>query len=192
MPHNLHFDFLAPYYDQVIRAGDVQIYMEALHLPVPGNLLDVGGGTGRITQILQDHVSNILLCDLSFPMLCQARLKGLTWSVLGSVQALPFRRGTILRILVVDALHHFEDQRESVRNLLDTLAPGGILLIEEPDISRLPVKLIALLEKLALMDSHMHTAEDIRRMGDVPGVTSRIFRKEKNAVWITMEKSVQV
>ena len=68
------------------------------------------------------------------------------------------------------------------------LEPGGILLIEEPDISRPPVKLIALLEKLALMGSHMHTAEEIRGMGDFAGITSRILLQEKNAVWISMEK----
>jgi len=36
---------------------------------------------------------------------------------------------------------------------LRVLAPGGRLVIEEPDVERTPVRLIALAEKLALMRS---------------------------------------
>ncbi len=53
----------------------------------------------------------------------------------------------------MDAFHHFADQPIALNELWRVLRPGGMLMIEEPDISHLSVKLIALLEKALLMQS---------------------------------------
>jgi demethylmenaquinone methyltransferase/2-methoxy-6-polyprenyl-1,4-benzoquinol methylase len=67
---------------------------------------------------------------------------------------LPFPTGSFDRILMVDALHHVADQVRTARELMRVLAPGGRLVIEEPDIVHFPVKVVALAEKIALMQSH--------------------------------------
>jgi hypothetical protein len=51
-----HFGLLAPYYDRVIKPGDKNWLFEIIGLPAPGFLLDAGGGTGRITKLLQDQL----------------------------------------------------------------------------------------------------------------------------------------
>lgn len=65
------------------------------------------------------------------------------------------------RIVMVDALHHVEDQQHTLKELWRILKPGGRLVIEEPDIQKFPVKIVALAEKVALMRSHFLTAAQV-------------------------------
>jgi hypothetical protein len=48
------------------------------------------------------------------------------------------------------------------------------MVIEEPNIERFSVKLVALAEKLALMNSHFLAAEAIRRLVEGNGATARV------------------
>lgn len=83
--------------------------MDLAVFPVKVVLLDVGGGTGRVSQFL--------------------------------------------RGIVVDALYHMVNQRQAAQELWHVLKPSGRIIIEEPDIRIFAVKLVALVEKLALMRS---------------------------------------
>ena len=55
---------------------------------------------------------------------------------------------------MVDALHHVIHQGQTAREMYRVLKPGGRIVIEEPDIRKFGVKLIAVAEKLLLMRSH--------------------------------------
>ena len=91
-------------------------------------------------------------------------------------------------MVVVDALHHFCNQREAVGDLLRVLKPGGRLLIEEPDIHRLIVKFVALGEKIALMRSHFISAEQLRDMVAVQGYSAAIERDGQFTAWVSVDK----
>lgn len=190
-----HFRIFAPIYDRLIQPPDPAPLRNALKLPASGALLDVGGGTGRVAQQLQHLVDALILSDVSSAMLQQARQKGFMHTVSAGAEQLPFPTGSFSRVLVVDALHHFADQRQAIGELIRVLAPGGRLVIEEPDLNRLPVKLIALAEKVALMRSHFYYPSEIADIVSSYRLQPRIERGEQMpeakqfSAWIIVDKS---
>lgn len=182
-----HFGLLAPIYDRLIGPPDPQMLRSMLDLPTTGRLLDAGGGTGRATASLRSHVGELIICDFSAGMLRQARGRGLADAVRGRAERLPFPDHSFDRVVVVDALHHFQRQGAAVRDLLRVLRPEGRLVIEEPDIRRFAVKLIALAEKVALMGSHFHAAEQIQAMCLALDTPATIHRAGHSA-WIVALK----
>jgi len=185
-----HFGLLAPIYDRVIRPPDVERLCHLLELPAPVRMLDAGGGTGRVSLQLRSLVGELVVSDLSLPMLKQARTKGSLRPVQAHAESLPFLDESFDRVLAVDALHHFCDQRDAVRDLLRVLKAGGLLVIEEPDLSRFTVKLMSLAEKVALMRSHFHHPGEIKEMIAAHGLSARIVRDGKFTVWVVVDKPV--
>ena len=188
MPNNKLFDKLAPLYDRVIGVRDPDILINLLDLPIKGSLLDAGGGTGRVSLSLKDHVGQLIISDLSRSMISEAQSKGHDQLVQTSVTENPFPNNHFDRIIVIDALHHFPSQAETVKELIRMLKPGGLLLIEEPDINRLAAKLVAIAEKLAMMGSHIHSPEEIKAMIESNGVNARIISDNSFSTYIIAEK----
>jgi len=183
-----HFDLIAPIYERVIGPPDPARLRDLLQLPTGGWLLDAGGGTGRVSSSLRPLVGKLVISDLSGSMLKQAQAKDSLWPLRAHAERLPFPDEHFERVLVVDALHHFCDQRDAIRDLLGVLKPGGRLVIEEPDINRFGVKLVALAEKLALMRSHFYSPADIRDMITAHGMAARIESDDGFAAWVVAEK----
>ena len=68
MPPFDHFGAIAPLYARAIYSK-VNIMCEVAELPVKGRLLDVGGGTGRVSSAICDLVDEAVVADISFGML---------------------------------------------------------------------------------------------------------------------------
>ena len=136
---------------------------------------------------MSGKASQVVVADLSCKMLIEARQKDGLQPVCSHTEKLPFPDGTFARIIMVDALHHVCDQRETVDELWRTLQPGGRLVIEEPDLRVFAVKLIALGEKLALMRSHFLSPLRIAELFDYTNARVRLETGNSNA-WIIVEK----
>ncbi len=182
-----HFGFLAPYYDRIFSPPDPARLVQLLDLPARGRLLDAGGGTGRVSAQLRPLVDELVVSDLSPQMLTQATEKNLCCGA-AVVQTLPFPAETFERVLVVDALHHFGDQRGAVAELVRVLKSGGRLVIEEPDLNRLPVKILALIEKLAMMESRFYRPAEIAAMVAAHGPAVRLVMDGRFAAWVVADK----
>lgn len=190
MPLFDHFDLLAPFYDRLIAPPENSPLAELARLPTQGPLLDVGGGTGRVAQQLKGLADQLVVLDASRKMVGQAQEKDELTAVVGTSEQIPFCDGCFDRVVVVDAYHHLEDQQRSLKELWRVIRPGGLLVIEEPDINTWPVRLAALAEKLMLMRSRFVPPEGIARELQQMGGEVKILKERPNA-WVVAEKKAE-
>lgn len=190
-----HFAAIAPIY-ALVTYSKKEVMREVASLPVNGRLLDIGGGTGRVASAIKEYVDEIVIADVSFGMLARSpRNDSLTGSgqrlepVCGVSESLPFADDFFERVIMVDALHHVMDQARTAREMFRVLKPGGVLVIEEPDIRTFGVKLIALAEKLLLMRSHFLPPDAIM---DLFSEREKKTQAADGTAWVIVKKNLQV
>lgn len=188
MPVLDHFGWIAPHYDRFANERDGTRLKELLGLEGSGILMDLGGGTGRAGFSLRDMVRLVIVVDESYSMLVQAKRKPDLLAVCARTEALPFAAGSADFLVMVDALHHVADQRQTANELLRVLLPHGRLVIEEPNIRAAAVKLIAIGERLLGMRSRFLSGDRIAALFAKRRVQTTV-RTEGNAVWVTAERS---
>lgn len=153
MPFN-HFDIISPIYEHFGNFDRSHPMLDLLELPDRGLVVDIGGGTGRVACAIAEDGLPVVVVDVSAGMLKRALGKPGLMPLMADAAALPFRSGSVSRVLIVDALHHIRQQSETIRELCRLLEPGGVGVVVEPDISVFAVKLIRLMELVLLMGSH--------------------------------------
>lgn len=182
-----HFNFLSPVYDRVFGRTTQSPIVDLANIKPHHVVLDVGGGTGRIAVQMISIVKHIFVADSAFRMIQEAMKKGIN-AINTNAEQLPFEYGVFDRIIMVDAFHHVEDQRQTLDELWRILKPGGMLIIEEPDINHWLVKIIALGEKILLMRSHFLQPTDIKAMSCFSDAKSIDIRSDKGIAWIIISK----
>jgi ubiquinone/menaquinone biosynthesis C-methylase UbiE len=187
MPLLDHFSILAPYYEALIPLSQPDVFFQYLDLPVNGALLDAGGGTGRVSQALHGCASQVVLVDLSIGMLKQANMKTGLHVVGAGTERLPFVDEAFERVLMVDALHHVIDQAATCAELWRVVKKGGKVVIVEPDVRLIRVKLVAVMEKVALMRSHFLSPPHILSLFGFQDASTKITMDGFNA-WIIIDK----
>ncbi len=185
---NKHFDFLAPIYEKVIPPSATEEMLRQLAPKTGCRLLDAGGGTGRVSGALRAHVGSVVLADISMGMLREAAQKENLQPTCTEIERMPFPDNFFDCVLMVDALHHLADQAQSMRELWRVTKPGGRVVIQEPDIRKFSVKLIAIAEKLALMRSHFLSGEAIAALFPFDGAKVEIHRESFN-LWVVIQKA---
>jgi ubiquinone/menaquinone biosynthesis C-methylase UbiE len=183
-----HFDHLARIYDRFAGKPNLTMLKECLALPIQGWMLDLGGGTGRVSYPFLSQVDGIVIADTSLPMLRAAGRKGPFLTVKSMAECLPFPEKSFERILIVDAFHHFHDALRSMAELSRVLKQGGRLVIEEPDLRERAVKVLALAEKLVLMRSRFFQPFSILDMLERCGLSAGVRASDRFRVWIVAEK----
>ena len=180
-----HFGVIAPIFSRV-GYSSLETMLEQADLPTSGRVLDAGGGTGRVANAIREHAGKVVIADPSLGMLREADQTRLGLACSNS-EALPFPNDSFERIIMVDALHHVIHQGETAREMYRVLKPGGRLIIEEPDIRKFGVKLIAVAEKMLLMRSHFLSPQKIVDLFSFDSAKTSIHSSEGNA-WIVIEK----
>ncbi len=182
-----HFDILAPIYEKVIPPAATEAMLRELDPSPNCRLLDAGGGTGRVSGFLQEHVGSIVLSDISMGMLKEAAVKENLRPTCALTETMPFADNFFDCVLMVDALHHVVDQTQTACELWRIIKPGGRIVIQEPDIRKFAVKLIAVAEKLALMRSHFLGPDSIANLFSFENADVDVRAEDFN-VWVVVKK----
>ncbi len=181
-----HFDWISGLYDRGAQFLLTDSLRGWLSLPADGLFLDVGGGTGRVAAALAGLTGARIVVDPSRGMLRYAHAKNLPVAR-APAEWLPFPDESFARILMRDAFHHVRDHRRTALELQRILAPGGRIVIIEPDISILAVRWIAIFEKILLMRSHFFSGEELADFFREEKSKTEIFQDSPN-VLIVVEK----
>ena len=123
------FDLFAPLYDLLMYSADETAIQKGLTVADRDvdRIIEVGGGSGRVARTVGATV-----VDPAGGMVQRARAKGLE-TVRASATELPHPDGSVDAVVVVDAFHHFPEQRRCLEEMARVLAPGGVLVVTEFD-----------------------------------------------------------
>ncbi len=98
------------------------------------NILEVGSGAGRFTQILLDHTeANLYSVDYSAAVEANYRNNGPHQRLKlfqASIYELPFPSGAFDKVFCFGVLQHTPDVEKSVKCLIDMVRPGGEVVID--------------------------------------------------------------
>ena len=160
------FDLFAPLYDLFMPASDGISVRKGLSIAEydPERIIEVGGGSGRVAETVGATV-----VDPARGMLERARKHGLE-TVQGSATDLPHPDGSVDAVVVVDAFHHFPDQRRCLEEMARVLTPGGVLVVTEFDRGTRLGRALEISERLVGFDSSFYTAEGLGAELDAVGL----------------------
>lgn len=144
-------------------------------LPERGVLVDVGGGTGRVSGRLA-RGRRVIVVDLEALLLKRARAKGLE-AVRADARFLPFRANAVDGVLVTDALHHIVDAAATLSEAARVIVPhSGRIVVEEFDPTSLGGRAVIALEKIARFGSRFFAPEELAQIAREAGLHARIVR----------------
>ena len=182
-----HFNLIGPLYDRIFGRAEDQKIVEIAGMQEGQTLLDVGGGTGRVTHLFKETAKNVIIADAAKNMLLEAQKKDLQ-TVNAQSEHLPFANHMFDRVIMVDALHHVADQQKTLDELWRVTGQNGKIIIEEPDIRHFLVKLVALGEKLLLMRSHFLSPQTIAEMSRFNETASVEIVRKRGIAWVIITK----
>ena len=135
-PRIAFFDRHAPHWDTYGSGPQATLdrltqLKDLLELKPGMNLLEVGCGTGQITQWLADrvHPGRVLAVDFSAQMLEKARVKAITAEFSRADVCSEVLGEKFDTILCFHSFPHFRDKPAALQNLTRALKPQGQLLI---------------------------------------------------------------
>jgi len=130
----------APHWDRIrslyIDEREVEAALtEIITAAAPGDLLDIGTGTGRVIEILAPQVGQALGIDQSREMLAIARVNleraGAANAMvrLGDMYQLPLPDASFDAVVIHQVLHYADRPAAAIAEAARVLRPGGVLVV---------------------------------------------------------------
>jgi SAM-dependent methyltransferase len=118
--------------------------------PPPGDVLELGCGTGELAARLSRAGYRVTACDIAPNMLARARQNfaplPVRWEQLApDSPALPAADGSLDAVISSSVFEYLDNPEASLREAARALRPGGVALISVPD----PTHTVRRLERLA-------------------------------------------
>jgi ubiquinone/menaquinone biosynthesis C-methylase UbiE len=131
-----YFNRIAAEWDETVpETPDLQLYLERFGIQSGERVLDMGSGTGRVSERLKEMVGGegmIIPTDCAINMLRRAGSRldpERVLPVCSEAEALPYRTSLFDKIVCFSAFPHFTDPDRTLREMFRILKPGGSLLI---------------------------------------------------------------
>lgn len=189
------FNFLAPFYEHIHWGAyrSAERLKSLVNFSASDQVLDLGGGTGRIAKYLASSVAHITVADASRGMITECRKKKFAIQnkldcVLSPAEHLPFPRASFDTIIMVDAFHHFFDHRRVIQEVKRVLKPGGRVVLEEFHPQRFFGKLVMLLERLLHYGSTFFIPEKLARLWTEEGFEISIHNSQQSIYQLICER----
>lgn len=97
------------------------------HAPRHGVALDLGGGAGSMTAVLEQSCERVITFDCEPSLLTHASAR-----VAGDLSRLPFADAAFDVVAAFDVLEHVLDEGAALREIERVLRPGGVLITSVP------------------------------------------------------------
>jgi ubiquinone/menaquinone biosynthesis C-methylase UbiE len=183
------FSKIAHNYDNIIRGFAIDTIKDSLILESDKLLLDLGGGTGRVSLELQKLTNEIVLLDRSFEMLQQASKKSNSLLLVQGVgEDLPFRTDAIPQIFANDTLHHIHYQQETLENCHRVLSQNGRMTIREYDPEYWKTKFLIFFEWVLRFGSIFQSPKNLEKMCKYLGFSVEWERLTKSTYILQAQK----
>ncbi len=184
------FRILSKFYNVLIRPKNEIGWIDHICLANDNLVLDVGGGTGRIAEVLVEKQCRVILFDQSISMLRNViSVKSKLRRICADIEQIAFESEQFDNVIMVDTLHHVGNQQKAIDSILYVLKPGGIFILEEPDIRKFSVKLIAILEKVLLMRSRFLYPEETIQLFSKHNVDITTIEEDFNIYFIVKKRA---
>lgn len=149
---------------------------------VSGRVLEIGCGSGRITEKIVRRSAETLLVDLSSNMLdfTKARVEdaatGPITTHVGSAYELPLETASVDAVVSINVLSHIEKPSDFMSEVARVVRPGGSLVLNFPIWHSLflPGALLVKARKKAInfdVYSRWYSSREVRRLFDDAGIT---------------------
>ncbi len=186
------FDRLAPAWhrDNLLTAQNRDLLRSVLPpevLDIPGLVVDLGGGTGRLAGFLREVNANpLLVFDLSRRMLRELR-DGSVHRVQGDAHHLPLRDRSVRLVFCFSAFPHFERQLEVLKECRRILRPGGYFVVLH-DCSREEINRFHSAQAPVIAGDHLPSLAWFRRWGEKSGMIPERLENRRERFLVRYQK----
>jgi SAM-dependent methyltransferase len=123
------FDRTADRYARAAAAKDWSRLVDLCRPSTSDRALDVGAGPGMFSAALAPHVARAVALDPSAALLAHA--PDAVERAVGTGEDIPFPDGSFDLVTVVNTLHHVDDMRATLAEMVRVLAPGGRIVVQD-------------------------------------------------------------
>lgn len=159
------FKYYAKQYDRFMRIFklDNNDYIIKSLGDISGlNILDIGGGTGRLASIMTDLGANVTILDPEVKMTEIAKRRNANINIInGYSNNTTLEDNSIDLIIMRDTFHHIINQEETLRGCKRVLKLNGRIAIHEFDRKHIIPRLIAIFEICCFEKIKMLSADEM-------------------------------